>query len=96
MFRGYSVVHRRVLTAPRYLSVSCLLDKRKMSKNRERAGWALPADLAPKLKLNNSLTREKNEFRPENGNTVHWYSCGPTVYDHSHMGHARKKLHNFY
>ena len=24
-----------------------------------------------------------------NGNTVHWYSCGPTVYDKSHMGHAR-------
>ena len=24
-----------------------------------------------------------------NGNTIHWYSCGPTVYDKSHMGHAR-------
>ena len=22
-------------------------------------------------------------------NTIHWYSCGPTVYDKSHMGHAR-------
>jgi cysteinyl-tRNA synthetase len=22
-------------------------------------------------------------------NLVTWYMCGPTVYDHSHMGHAR-------
>lgn len=22
-------------------------------------------------------------------NTISWYSCGPTVYDHSHLGHAR-------
>lgn len=21
--------------------------------------------------------------------TLTWYMCGPTVYDHSHMGHAR-------
>ena len=24
-----------------------------------------------------------------NGRSVTWYSCGPTVYDASHMGHAR-------
>lgn len=23
------------------------------------------------------------------GNLVKWYNCGPTVYDASHMGHAR-------
>lgn len=26
---------------------------------------------------------------PMNGKAVKWYSCGPTVYDASHMGHAR-------
>ena len=28
-------------------------------------------------------------FTPLAGNRVTWYSCGPTVYDSSHMGHAR-------
>ena len=39
--------------------------------------------------FNTPLKNFKDEFRPKNGKTVHWYSCGPTVYDHSHMGHAR-------
>lgn len=30
-------------------------------------------------------------FVPQQGNKVTWYSCGPTVYDASHMGHARYK-----
>lgn len=42
------------------------------------------------LKLYNTLTRNKDEFIPKSGNKqVTWYSCGPTVYDTSHMGHAR-------
>lgn len=44
----------------------------------------------PVLKLYNSLTREKEVFTPQSsGKLVTWYSCGPTVYDASHMGHAR-------
>lgn len=43
----------------------------------------------PCLKLFNSLTRKKETFVPKHGNKVNWYSCGPTVYDASHMGHAR-------
>lgn len=42
-----------------------------------------------KLKLYNSLTRKKELFVPEEWNKVKWYSCGPTVYDEAHMGHAR-------
>ncbi|KAK2579821.1 hypothetical protein KPH14_007507 [Odynerus spinipes] len=38
------------------------------------------------------LTREKEEFIPQFGNRVLWYSCGPTVYDASHMGHARSYI----
>ncbi|ODQ67928.1 cysteinyl-tRNA synthetase [Nadsonia fulvescens var. elongata DSM 6958] len=43
----------------------------------------------PTLKLYNTLTRSKNDFVPISGKKVTWYSCGPTVYDSSHMGHAR-------
>lgn len=44
------------------------------------------------LKLYNSLTRQKEVFSCSNGNRVNWYSCGPTVYDASHMGHARSYI----
>ena len=45
-----------------------------------------------RLKLYNSLTRKKEPFVPQRGNRVTWYNCGPTVYDASHMGHARTYL----
>ena len=45
-----------------------------------------------RLKLYNSLTRGKEPFVPQRGNRVTWYNCGPTVYDASHMGHARTYL----
>jgi len=47
------------------------------------------ATTLPKLKVLNSFTKEKEEFVPVNPAEVLWYTCGPTVYDHSHMGHAR-------
>ena len=34
------------------------------------------------------MTRQKEPFIVKN-NQVSWYICGPTVYDHSHLGHAR-------
>ncbi|KAJ1944161.1 cysteinyl-tRNA synthetase [Kickxella alabastrina] len=37
----------------------------------------------------NSLTKSKIPFIPREGNYVSWYGCGPTVYDSSHIGHAR-------
>ncbi len=40
------------------------------------------------LKLYNTLTRKKEEFRPIN-DTVRIYSCGPTVYSYAHIGNFR-------
>lgn len=55
--------------------------------------WAAPQNESrTKLRLFNSLTRRKEEFVPQFGNKVLWYSCGPTVYDASHMGHARSYI----
>ncbi|CAK9300466.1 unnamed protein product, partial [Gordionus sp. m RMFG-2023] len=31
-------------------------------------------------------------FVPVNSKKIHWYTCGPTVYDASHMGHARSYI----
>jgi cysteinyl-tRNA synthetase len=41
------------------------------------------------LKLYNSLTRKKEEFKPINKGRVGIYVCGPTVYGHAHLGHAK-------
>ncbi|PPQ66330.1 hypothetical protein CVT26_011161 [Gymnopilus dilepis] len=57
----------------------------------QQPAWSLPQKQTeePVLRLYNSLTRTKTEFVPVNGRRVKWYNCGPTVYDASHMGHAR-------
>lgn len=41
------------------------------------------------LKIYNTLTRQKEEFVPIHDNRVNMFVCGPTVYDYSHLGHAR-------
>ncbi len=41
------------------------------------------------LKLHNTLTRSKEEFKPLKKGIVGVYVCGPTVYGHAHLGHAK-------
>ncbi|MDH5546965.1 MAG: cysteine--tRNA ligase [Gammaproteobacteria bacterium] len=41
------------------------------------------------LQIYNSLTREKEEFKPIDPANVRMYVCGMTVYDFCHIGHAR-------
>uniref|UniRef100_A0A4W3IR61 Probable cysteine--tRNA ligase, mitochondrial n=1 Tax=Callorhinchus milii TaxID=7868 RepID=A0A4W3IR61_CALMI len=69
-----------------------------------RAGWRIPGPCSahaglkktwqkPKghetdIKVYNSLTRTKEPFVLADSRTASWYSCGPTVYDHAHLGHA--------
>jgi len=41
------------------------------------------------LQLHNSLTRRKEPFKPLRKGKVGIYVCGPTVYGHAHLGHAK-------
>ncbi|MCC7451250.1 MAG: cysteine--tRNA ligase [Anaerolineae bacterium] len=41
------------------------------------------------LRVFNVLGREKVEFKPITPGKVSMYVCGPTVYDNSHLGHAK-------
>jgi cysteinyl-tRNA synthetase len=41
------------------------------------------------LQVYNYLTREKEPFEPLEEGYVGMYVCGPTVYDHAHLGHAK-------
>jgi len=44
------------------------------------------------LKIYNTLTREKEDFRTLEPGKVRMYVCGPTVYDRAHIGHAMSAL----
>ena len=46
------------------------------------------------MKLYNTLTRKIEEFKPLNPPVVTFYSCGPTVYDFTHIGHMRTYTNN--
>ena len=41
------------------------------------------------LQVYNYLSRQKEEFVPLHEGQVTMYVCGPTVYDHAHIGHAK-------
>ncbi|EGT38442.1 hypothetical protein CAEBREN_31972, partial [Caenorhabditis brenneri] len=81
---------------------------RPVAVKRAQKKWDQPKNASPppQLIIYNSLTRQKETFVPNEGNLVipkillvsyfcpivRWYICGPTVYDSSHMGHARAYL----
>lgn len=66
-------------------------------KSLKHKRWIDPLDLhngknvfRTGLKVFNSLCNEKVEFVTKAGDrNLTWYMCGPTVYDYSHLGHAR-------
>jgi cysteinyl-tRNA synthetase len=41
------------------------------------------------MKLYNTLTRQKEDFKPLEEGTARIYSCGPTVYQYAHIGNLR-------
>ena len=44
------------------------------------------------LRLYNTLTKKKEEFKPLDPKNVRMYVCGPTVYDFAHIGNARPAI----
>ncbi len=44
------------------------------------------------LKIYNSLSRKKEKFKPLQKNKVKMYTCGPTVYDYTHIGNFRSYI----
>lgn len=44
------------------------------------------------MKIYNTMTGKKEEFIPIDGKNVKMYACGVTVYDLSHIGHARQAI----
>ena len=44
------------------------------------------------MRLYDTLRREVTEFIPRHEGEVSIYACGPTVYSHPHLGHARQAI----
>ena len=44
------------------------------------------------MEIYNSLTRQKQVFKPIHEGSVGMYVCGPTVYGDAHLGHARPAI----
>lgn len=44
------------------------------------------------MRLFDTMSRGKREFKALSGNTVRIYTCGPSVYDYSHIGNYRTYL----
>ncbi len=52
----------------------------------------MPVKEKQKMKLYNTLTRRKQEFKPVIKGIVRMYTCGPTVYNYAHIGNLRTFL----
>ena len=44
------------------------------------------------LRIYNTLTRQEEDFQPLSPTRVGMYVCGPTVYGHPHLGHAKSYI----
>jgi cysteinyl-tRNA synthetase len=60
-----------------------------MSEEKTESTWKQPSGTKTGIFVLNSLTHKKEELILRDGRSLTWYTCGPTVYDASHMGHAR-------
>lgn len=50
--------------------------------------WTLPQGYATPITVYNCVTRRREPLIVRDKDAVTWYTCGPTVYDSSHLGHA--------
>jgi cysteinyl-tRNA synthetase len=59
-------------------------------KSPPRSRDETPAEATKaRLRLHNTLSRDKEDFAPIDPKAVRLYVCGPTVYDFAHIGNAR-------
>ena len=67
--------------------------KLNASKNfingRYKHDWVSPEGYDTGIRIYNRLVDKKVPLIIPNRHLVKWYICGPTVYDYSHIGHAR-------
>ena len=67
-----------------------LMFKKRTFKSSFLVNFLIKKDLhnISELCIYNSLTKSKEPLKLNNKNVLYWYSCGPTVYESAHIGHA--------
>ncbi|XP_032258503.1 probable cysteine--tRNA ligase, mitochondrial [Phoca vitulina] len=83
--RGAAVGPRLLRAA---LGLGARLGPARAASGVRGQGWVQPAGHDTGVKVYNSLTRRKDPLIVGSADAASWYSCGPTVYDHAHLGHA--------
>ncbi|ERL87201.1 probable cysteine--tRNA ligase, mitochondrial [Dendroctonus ponderosae] len=63
-----------------------LILKRVLSTHKSI--WRVPKGHDTAINIYNCVTRRNEPFIVRNKDVVTWYTCGPTVYDAAHLGHA--------
>lgn len=76
-----------MLRARRFGPGSLLL-REALALGRRGRVWQRPQGQDTGVQVHNSLTGKKEPLIVARTDAVSWYSCGPTVYDHAHLGHA--------
>ncbi|XP_017281770.1 cysteine--tRNA ligase, mitochondrial [Kryptolebias marmoratus] len=67
---------------------ACSSNRSSCSRPGSGRAWVRPRGFDTGLKTFNSLTKQKEPLILSREGVATWYSCGPTVYDHAHLGHA--------
>lgn len=82
-FRHATVFMRVPLPSPRFFAVAKTYYAPR-TRNFTRSS------IIASFKVHNTLKPGPPQpFVPIEKGKISWYACGPTVYDHSHLGHAR-------
>lgn len=74
------------------ISVSMILFRKiliDLKISRRIYQWVPPTGYDTGIQIYNRVVKQKVPLIFVNKNLVKWYICGPTVYDDSHIGHAR-------
>ena len=94
---GWSPKYPRKSELAVFLRTYSKTTNRMATTTRQQPPWHIPgSEDKAQIKIYNSLTKSKVPFIPldPQGKKVTWYACGPTVYDDSHLGHARNYMTN--
>ncbi|CAH0558797.1 unnamed protein product [Brassicogethes aeneus] len=72
----------------KFLQKSSSLLQNFNNKCRFKHNWIQPEGYDTGIKVYNCVTKSKVPLILKNKSFTKWYTCGPTVYDTSHIGHA--------
>ncbi|KHG19175.1 cysS [Gossypium arboreum] len=67
------------------------MDPSKQETNQKKASKPMAKKETQEFQfvVYNTMTQQKEVFKPKNPGKVSMYVCGVTAYDFSHLGHAR-------